>query len=96
MSFFQNSEAPSICQQLPMVRDVDINMYAKCDQNIPCGSRVMDIFTIHGFLFGTFYFAVTIVQIEGSCNFRSELSLALQTLNISHFYIIESASVFPV
>ena len=28
-----------ICQQLPVVR------YAKCDQNIPCSSRVMNIFT---------------------------------------------------
>ena len=25
--------------------NVDMHMYAKCDQNIPCGSSVMNIFT---------------------------------------------------
>ena len=30
---------------MPVVRNVDIHMYAKCDKNIPYGSRVMDIFT---------------------------------------------------
>ena len=25
--------------------DADMHMYAKCDRNVPCGSKVMNIFT---------------------------------------------------
>ena len=38
-----------------------MHMYAKCDQNIPCGLRVMNIFTRRTHI-------VIIVQIQGSCN----------------------------
>ena len=30
---------------MQVVRNADMHMYAKCDKNIPCGSRVMNICT---------------------------------------------------
>ena len=44
-----------------------MHMYAKCDENIPCGSRVMKIFTIGNELTDGRTHMVIIVQTQGSC-----------------------------
>ena len=52
---------------MPVVREIDMHMYAKCDQNIPCGSRAMSIFT-YCYRTDRLTHIVIIVQTQGLCN----------------------------
>ena len=59
---------------MPVVRNVDKHMFTKFNQNIPCGSRVMSIFTR---ITDGRTQIVIIMHTEGSCN-KLYLSVCLR------------------